>query len=95
MNALAQHLGGIEQVKHDLCSKIYYHIQHEFIDAFDEVENYDLFLEQIYLCGGLNGYQQFIDPQFLSIIQNWQSRKGCNIPYQGIYSLLPTQHSYQ
>lgn len=85
MNALAQNIGGIEKVKHDLCSKVYYNIQHQYIDGFHKVQNWDLFLEEIYLCGG---YQQFIDSDYLSIIQNWQDKEGCNKPYYGIYSSL-------
>ena len=48
----------------------------------------DLFIEQIYICGGGGGYKQFLRREFLAMILKWRNKDGCFLPYHGPYITL-------
>ncbi|EDV19255.1 uncharacterized protein TRIADDRAFT_62295 [Trichoplax adhaerens] len=88
MNQLSQNLGGIEKVKQALCTRIYYQMTKALEKGLVTGKMQDLFIEQIYICGGTGGYQQFLRPEFLSMILKWRTKDGCFSPYHGQYISL-------
>ncbi|EDV19254.1 uncharacterized protein TRIADDRAFT_62294 [Trichoplax adhaerens] len=88
MNKLAKNLGGIQKVKEVLCTQIYYQMQKELKKGLKNIQMQDLFLEQIFVCGGWIGYQQFLKAQYLSMMLKWQTKAGCFIPYYGPFISL-------
>ncbi|EDV20652.1 uncharacterized protein TRIADDRAFT_60908 [Trichoplax adhaerens] len=91
MNVLAQKLGGIENVKAALCSRIYRQMYTNLNNALNKMQSWELFLAQIYICGGPAGFQKFVDAQFLSAILHWQSNTGCLKSSHSIFSSLGSE----
>ncbi|RDD37314.1 UPF0764 protein C16orf89-like protein [Trichoplax sp. H2] len=88
MNKLAKNSGGIQRVKQILCTQVYHQMQKELKKGLKNIQIQDLFLEQIFVCGGLGGYEQFLKPQYLSMILKWQTKDGCFTPYYGPFVSL-------
>ncbi|RDD38410.1 UPF0764 protein C16orf89-like protein [Trichoplax sp. H2] len=83
-----QKYGGLLKLQHQLCSRIWDGMIENLKEGLSKQIKQDLFLEQIYTCAGVPGFQQFINQTFIAMILKWQSQDGCFRYYRGPYIYL-------